>query len=117
MADFTAPTSSDYLLIAPSLAGAQRPPIVVPSLTHYHMIGTTMSEEVKVTRKGQTTIPAPLRAKYGMEEGARLTVLDTGEGVLFKRAKTTADLAGSGSKKATAEETKKLLDQLRGEDL
>jgi len=72
--------------------------------------------EVKATRKGQTMIPAALRAKYGMEEGARLMVLDTGEGVLFKRAQTTADLAGSGSKEATPEEMKRLLDELRGED-
>ena len=41
-----------------------------------------MKDEVVVTRKGQTTIPARLRAKYGMEEGARLIVVDTGDGVV-----------------------------------
>ena len=50
-----------------------------------------------VTRKGQTTIPARLRAKYGMEEGARLIVVDTGDGVVFRRVVTMSDLAGSGA--------------------
>lgn len=76
-----------------------------------------MAVEVKVTRKGQTTIPAPLRAKYGIKEGTRLVVHDTGDGILLKRSKTTADLAGSGSRVATPKEMKDLLDRLRGEDL
>lgn len=76
-----------------------------------------MTSEVKVTRKGQTTIPAPLREKYGIEEGTRLVVLDTGEGILFRRARSTADLAGSGSSKATPRVMKRLLDKLRAEDL
>ena len=70
-----------------------------------------------MTRKGQTTIPAPLRQKYAIEEGSRLVVLDTGEGILFRKAKSTADLAGSGSSKATSKEMKRLLDKLREEDL
>jgi len=76
-----------------------------------------MTSEVKVTRKGQTTIPVQLREKYGIEEGTRLVVLDTGEGILFRRAKSTTDLAGSGSSKATSKEMKRLLDKLREEDL
>ena len=76
-----------------------------------------MPSEVKVTRKGQTTIPAALRQKYGIEEGTRLEVFDSGEGILFRRARSTADLAGSGSSKATSKEMKRLLDKLREEDL
>lgn len=76
-----------------------------------------MTSEVKVTRKGQTTIPAALREKYGIEEGTRLVVLDTSEGILFRRARSTIDLAGSGSSKATPTEMKRLLDKLRAEDL
>lgn len=76
-----------------------------------------MSKEVLVTRKGQTTIPAELRAKYKIREGTRLAVVDTGEGIMFKPALTTADLAGSGSEKATPEEMKTLLDRTREEDL
>jgi len=76
-----------------------------------------MTEEVVVTRKGQTTIPAKLRAKYGIEEGTRLEVVDAGEGVLFKPKMTTVDLASSGSKYATPKEMKQRLDKLREEDV
>lgn len=75
-----------------------------------------MEKEVVVTRKGQTTIPAKLRVKYKIEEGTRLEVIETAEGILFKPKKSTVDLAGSGAKHATAEEMKKLLDEIREED-
>jgi AbrB family looped-hinge helix DNA binding protein len=75
-----------------------------------------LEKEVVVTRKGQTTIPVKLRAKYKIEEGTRLEVVDTEEGILFKPMKSTVDLAGSGAKYATPEEMKKLLDKLREED-
>jgi len=76
-----------------------------------------MTEEVVVTRKGQTTIPVKLRAKYGIEEGTRLEVVDAGEGVLFKPKITTVDLAGSGARYATPKEMKRRLDKLREEDV
>ncbi len=76
-----------------------------------------MKREVVVTRKGQTTIPAEIRKKYRIEEGTRLEVIDTKEGILFKPTKTTIDLAGSGAKYATPEEMKKFLDKLREEDV
>lgn len=75
-----------------------------------------LENEVVVTRKGQTTIPARLRLKYKIEEGTRLQVIETEEGILFKPKKSTADLAGSGSRHATPKEMKKLLDKLREED-
>jgi AbrB family looped-hinge helix DNA binding protein len=75
-----------------------------------------MSKEVLVTRKGQTTIPVELRVKYKIKEGTRLVVVDTGEGIMFKRALTTVDLAGSGSSRNTPEEMKASLDKLREED-
>jgi AbrB family looped-hinge helix DNA binding protein len=75
-----------------------------------------LENEVVVTRKGQTTIPIKLRVKYKIEEGTRLEVVDTEEGILFKPKKSTVDLAGSGAKRATPEEMKKLLDKLREED-
>jgi len=76
-----------------------------------------MENEVVVTRKGQTTIPAKLRMKYKIEEGTRLEVIETEEGILFRPKKSTIDLAGSGVKYATPEEMKKLLDKLREEDV
>jgi len=72
--------------------------------------------EVVVTKKGQTTIPVGLRRKYKIEEGTRLAVLDTEEGILLKPKLSFWDLIGSGSKYATVEEMNKLLDKLRHED-
>jgi AbrB family looped-hinge helix DNA binding protein len=76
-----------------------------------------LESEVVVTRKGQTTIPVKLRLKYKIEEGTRLQVVDTNNGILFKPKLSTMDLAGSGAKYATPEEMKKLLDKLRDEDV
>ena len=75
-----------------------------------------MEHEVIVTRKGQTTIPVKLREKYKIEEGTRLEVVDTEQGILLKPKKSTLDLAGSGAKFATPEEMKKLLEKLRDLD-
>jgi AbrB family looped-hinge helix DNA binding protein len=69
---------------------------------------------VTLTRKGQTTIPKELREKYGLAEGAELEVLDTGEGVLFRKALSTIDLIGTSKK--TYEELKRRLDEIRRED-
>jgi AbrB family looped-hinge helix DNA binding protein len=76
-----------------------------------------VENEVVVTRKGQTTIPVKLRKKFRIEEGTRLEVVETEEGILFKPKMSTWDLAGSGAKFATPEEMKKLLDKLREEDV
>jgi len=76
-----------------------------------------MVYEVVVTRKGQTTIPAKLRAKYQIEEGTRLEVIDTQEGILFKPKISTLNLAGSGARYATSRDMKTLLDKLREEDV
>jgi len=76
-----------------------------------------LENEVVVTRKGQTTIPIKLRLKYNIEEGTRLEVIETAEGILFKPKKSTIDLAGSGSRYATPEEMKKILDRIRDLDV
>jgi len=75
-----------------------------------------LDNQVVVTRKGQTTIPVKLRRKYKIEEGTKLAVIDTNDGILLKPKLTTMDLFGSGAKYATVEEMKKLLDELRAED-
>jgi len=75
-----------------------------------------MTEEVLVTRKGQTTIPVRLREKYSIREGTRLEVIDSGSGILMKPKPSTIDLAGSGSKHGTPREMKRLLDKMREED-
>ncbi len=73
--------------------------------------------EVVVTRKGQTTIPVELRIKHGIREGSRLVAIDTREGILFKKAITLADMAGSAASNSTPEKMGSLLDKLRSEDL
>jgi AbrB family looped-hinge helix DNA binding protein len=72
--------------------------------------------EVVVTKKGQTTIPVKLRRKYKIEEGTKLSVIDTEEGILLKPKKTFWDMLGAYSKFGTPEEVKKDLDKLRYED-
>ena len=76
-----------------------------------------MELEVVVTKKGQTTIPAKLRKKFKIEEGTRLEVVETEEGILFKPKKSFWDLIGSGAPYATVEEVKKDLDKMRAEDV
>ncbi len=75
-----------------------------------------MEDEVIVTRKGQTTIPVRLREKYNIEEGTRLQVLDTDNGILLKPKQSTLDLAGSGARFASPDEMKRLLEKLRDLD-
>lgn len=79
-------------------------------------MSTSRTEEVVVTRKGQTTIPAKLRAKYKIRRGSKLEVQDTGKGILLKPKASLYDAAGSASQEASVEEMKKLLDRLRSED-
>jgi len=76
-----------------------------------------MESEVVVTKKGQTTIPAKLRKKFKIEEGTRLEVVETEEGILLKPKKSFWDLIGSGAPYATVEEVKKELDKMRAEDV
>jgi bifunctional DNA-binding transcriptional regulator/antitoxin component of YhaV-PrlF toxin-antitoxin module len=54
--------------------------------------------------------------KYNIEEGTRLEVIETEDGILFRPKKSTIDLAGSGARHATPEEMKKILDRLRDID-
>jgi AbrB family looped-hinge helix DNA binding protein len=73
--------------------------------------------EVVVSRKGHTTIPAELRAKYRIQEGSRLEVIDAGNGIMFRPKKSFLDLAGSGAEKARVTEMKRLLDKQREESI
>ncbi|MGI0079711.1 MAG: AbrB/MazE/SpoVT family DNA-binding domain-containing protein [Nitrososphaerales archaeon] len=75
-----------------------------------------MTQEVVVTRKGQTTSPANLRAKYKIRRGAKLEVVDTENGILLKPKASIYDAAGSASNEASVKEMKNLLDKLRSED-
>jgi AbrB family looped-hinge helix DNA binding protein len=70
---------------------------------------------VKVTRRGQTTIPAVLREKLGIKEGDELMVEATEKGILFKPIPKLEDMAGIDAEYGTPEEIKKKIDKLREE--
>jgi AbrB family looped-hinge helix DNA binding protein len=70
---------------------------------------------VKVTRRGQTTIPAALRKKFGIKEGEKLLVEATENGVLFRPIPKLEDLAGIDAQYGNPEEIKKEIEKLRDE--
>jgi antitoxin PrlF len=71
---------------------------------------------VKVTRKGQTTIPVEVRQKLGIKEGDKLLVEATEQGhVVFKPIRKLEECAGIYSKYGKPEEIKKHIDMLREE--
>jgi len=72
--------------------------------------------EVSVTRKGQITIPVELRRKFGIEEGAKVEVVEEELGILVRKLPSIFDLAGSGAGKGDVEELKRMLDGMREED-
>jgi len=75
-----------------------------------------MTAVVKVTRKGQTTIPVEVRQKLVIKEGDRLLVEVTEHGqVVFTPIRKLEECAGIYSKYANPEEMKKHVDKLREE--
>jgi len=74
------------------------------------------NSEIVVKKKGQTTIPVRIRKKFKIEEGTRLEVVETDEGILLKPKKSIWDMLGAYSEFGTPEEVKKELDELRRED-
>ena len=74
-----------------------------------------MENVVKVTRRGQTTIPVEFRRKFGIKEGDQLMVEATEKGLLFKTIPRLEDMAGVDAKYGKVEEIKKHVDKLREE--
>ena len=74
-----------------------------------------MQRVVRVTRRGQTTIPLEFREKYGIDEGDKLVVEDTQEGLLFKVVPRLDELAGVDANFGKVEEVKKEIEKLREE--
>jgi len=70
---------------------------------------------VKVTRRGQTTIPSEFRQKLGIKVGDQLLVEATEQGVLFRPIRKLEDCAGIYAKYGKVEEIKKEIDKLREE--
>ena len=57
-----------------------------------------MENVVKVTRRGQTTIPVEFRQKFGIKEGDQLMVEATEKGLLFRPIPRLEDMAGVEAK-------------------
>ena len=74
-----------------------------------------MTSIVKVTRRGQTTIPVEIREKFEIKEGDELIVEATEKGILFKPIPKLEDMAGIDAEFGTPEEIKKEIDKLREE--
>jgi AbrB family looped-hinge helix DNA binding protein len=77
--------------------------------------GRHVTTIVKVTRRGQTTIPVEFREKFGIKEGDELLVEATEKGLLFKPIRKLEDCAGIYAKYGNVEEIKKEIDKLREE--
>ena len=81
---------------------------------HYHSV-IAVENVVKVTRRGQTTIPKKIRQQCGVKEGDRLLIEVTDKGILFKPIPNILDMAGIDAGYATVDEVTKMVDKLREE--
>lgn len=70
-------------------------------------------EKTKVTRKGQTTIPSPLRKKYGIKEGTTMLVQDADGAIVMIPLMGVEQLAGMDAGKYDARKMKKEVNRLR----
>jgi AbrB family looped-hinge helix DNA binding protein len=75
-----------------------------------------MTTEVKVTRKGQVTIPIKIRRKFKIGENSKVQIVEEDGKIVIKKLPSFLDLAGNGAGEATVEEVKKMLDEMRAED-
>ncbi len=73
-----------------------------------------MTQEVVVTRRGQTTIPTKVRRKLGIQEGTRLRVEAEGGRVILTKVPSLFDLAGTS--KLSRDEAFERLDRMREEE-
>ena len=75
----------------------------------------TKLEEVSVTRKGQVTIPAKYRRKYGINEGTKMLIEDAERGIFLRPIMHLEEQAGIDAGKYDTKELKKSLDRVREE--
>lgn len=73
-------------------------------------------EEVLVTRKGQITVPIALRRKYGIKEGMKISVEDSGSNIVLKVIPRFEDLIGVDAGRKDINKTIEKLDKMRSED-
>ncbi|MGD0451113.1 MAG: AbrB/MazE/SpoVT family DNA-binding domain-containing protein [Candidatus Bathyarchaeia archaeon] len=73
-------------------------------------------EDVLVTRKGQITVPVALRRKYGIKEGMKMSVRDSGSSIILQIVPRIEDLVGVDAGKIDAKKAVEMLDKMRSED-
>jgi AbrB family looped-hinge helix DNA binding protein len=74
-----------------------------------------MQQVVKVTRRGQTTIPEEFRRKYDIQEGDSLLVEDEDGKIVIRTIKNLVDLSGVDSEFGTSKQLKAEVEKLRKE--
>ncbi|RLI63087.1 MAG: AbrB/MazE/SpoVT family DNA-binding domain-containing protein [Candidatus Asgardarchaeum californiense] len=74
-----------------------------------------MRNIVKVTRRGQTTIPTNIRKKLNIKEGDYLLVETDGNRIIFTPILNLEQLSGFLADKADVEAVKKEIEELRRE--
>jgi AbrB family looped-hinge helix DNA binding protein len=79
------------------------------------MVRALLGIVVKVTRRGQTTLPIEHRTRLGIKEGDRLLIEETAQGLLVRRVPDLTDLVGVDAKYGTPEEAKKMIERMREE--
>jgi AbrB family looped-hinge helix DNA binding protein len=75
-----------------------------------------MTADVVVTRKGQVTIPVKIRRKFKIEENSKVEIVEEDGKIVIKKQPSIFDLAGSGAGKASVEEVKRMIDEMREQD-
>jgi len=71
---------------------------------------------VKVTRRGQTTIPVEFRRRHHIEEGSKLILEDRGDAMVLRPVTRLEDLGGFLSKSTTVERLLKILGDSREDE-
>jgi len=71
---------------------------------------------VKVTRRGQTTIPVEFRKRHRIKEGSRLVIEDRGDVMIIRPVPLLEDLGGSLAKRTSLERALEILEQSRRDE-
>jgi bifunctional DNA-binding transcriptional regulator/antitoxin component of YhaV-PrlF toxin-antitoxin module len=74
------------------------------------------SRIVKVTRRGQTTIPIEFRRRHRIEKGAKLIIEDRGDAMVIRPLARLEDLAGFLSQVTTVDRLTKILAESREDE-
>ena len=75
-----------------------------------------MDQVVKVTRRGQTTIPVDVRRRFRIKEGSRLLVGTTEDAIVMHPVPSLEDLAGSMAKISNRKEANAILDEMERDE-